>query len=175
MDCAMPVLQFVPLSRGTWGSKSAVWNGRIYASEAGAIQKGERVNFRPITTGNNGLEVVGTGDGPATPEIVALACELLNALHAEAPGLVAVWQERKRMIAAGFTAEHDDAYEPGMLTDAATAHLCAASGAHPTAKAVWPFPVEFRSSGGRGADLVKAAAFIIAEIERGARMEKTPA
>lgn len=128
------------------------------------------MTWKPITTGNHGLVVIGSGDGPAPEEIVTLACEILNACG-DALALASVWKERARQRGKGYNAAHDDRHEPGVLTDAACAFLCMAQGAPQSAEAVWPFVESFCIGSDRRENLVKAAAMIVAEIERTDRME----
>lgn len=80
-----------------------------------------------------------------------------------------VINERSRQISAeGWTAQHDDQHQPGELAEAAA---CYASPhyARPmieTAPILWPFDAARWKPKDRRSNLVRAAALLIAEIER---------
>lgn len=81
-----------------------------------------------------------------------------------------VLTERMRQInGEGFTAEHDDKHRPGTLAQAAACYAANASefwhkgyGGRP----YWPFDEEWWKPKDKRRDLVRAAALLIAEIER---------
>ncbi|KAB2792847.1 hypothetical protein F9K96_06890 [Brucella anthropi] len=74
-----------------------------------------------------------------------------------------VLAERRRQIEAeGWTPEHDDQWRHGALAKAAT---CYAS-VHPVAASYWPWDLKWWKPSDRRRNLVKAAALILAEIER---------
>lgn len=83
-----------------------------------------------------------------------------------------VEEERLRQIMEeGWTPDHDDHHDIGELALAAASY--AASGARQTgddtvkmATALWPFESIFRPSNFPRRDLIRAAALMIAEIER---------
>lgn len=114
------------------------------------------------------------------------------AAHERAPAVVHLndwaWRdvvvERTRQITAeGYTHEHDDAHDDGGLADAAACYAleasAAASGSNDTAKAVrtwtatklWPWDRKWWKPDMPRRMLVKAAALILAEIERIDRAE----
>lgn len=136
----------------------------------------------------------------APPEIVNLAVELLNALHTAGslvmssasrfPGLVQVGKLRLKQLAKGYDATHDDQHAEGVLTRGALAFIASAfpsdgslSSNLPMIGApedYWPWDETFTPSGhtpglggkrGRYDDLVKAAALLVAEVERLERVE----
>lgn len=83
----------------------------------------------------------------------------------------AIRRERRRQITAeGFTPEHDDKYVFGQLARAAGCYALQASGMFTAPPAVppkwWPWSITWWKSSTRRRDLVKAAALIVAEIER---------
>lgn len=103
------------------------------------------------------------------------------------PGTLAVIREieaeRRRQISAeGWTAEHDDAHENGVLAFAGASY--AASGAADNRgdwllqrtktfiREVWPFNMSWWKPSTPRRDLIKAAALIVAEIERIDRQTK---
>lgn len=68
--------------------------------------------------------------------------------------------ERIRQIEKGFTAQHDDQHKDGELARAAACYaMREISGYH------WPFEDRWKPEGQRE-NLIKAAAMIMAEIER---------
>jgi len=86
-----------------------------------------------------------------------------------------VLAERRRQIEAeGWTPEHDDKHVSGHLVQAARCYLLHGRGGlapMQTAPVVWPWDARWWKPTGRRRDLVKAAALILAEIERMDRME----
>lgn len=82
--------------------------------------------------------------------------------------------ERQRQIAAeGWTPDHDDKHAGGELSRAATAYAWQASlhisgDIYGKAKApgYWPWDMKWWKPVGPRRDLIKAAALIVAEIER---------
>lgn len=81
--------------------------------------------------------------------------------------LIDVMMERTRQIdEKGWTAEHDDEHTSGELAKAGACYALSACGLDETAERHWPWLDDrFKSKGARR-DLVRAAAVIIAEIER---------
>lgn len=74
-----------------------------------------------------------------------------------------VLAERRRQVSAeGWTPEHDDQHKTGELAKAAT---CYAS-VYPLAASYWPWDLKWWKPSDRRRNLVKAAALILAEIER---------
>lgn len=92
-----------------------------------------------------------------------------------------VLAERARQISAeGWTHEHDDAHAPGEMADAAAAYAHAAATRMDDAHSgtfnlypakPWPWDVKWWKPGEPRHMLVKAAALLLAEIERIDRME----
>lgn len=74
--------------------------------------------------------------------------------------------ERARQVAKGFDASSDDRYTDDELIDAALAYACQAAGGHAMAANFYPWDFFTFKNEGRRADLVKAAALLVAEIER---------
>lgn len=91
-----------------------------------------------------------------------------------------VINERQRQCDKGRDAMHDDGYIRGVLALGGAAYAISGAGYNTIgtyrqrAKNLWPFPLEtFKPDGNANPrrDLVKAAAMIIAEIERLDRKE----
>lgn len=79
--------------------------------------------------------------------------------------------ERKRQVEVeGWTPEHDDAHRSGEMACAAACYaLCAGVGSNDLIGLLgryWPWSVEWWKPKGRRRDLIRAAALIVAEIER---------
>jgi hypothetical protein len=75
--------------------------------------------------------------------------------------------ERSSQRAKGYTAEHDDAHTNGELTRAAIAYAASACGESYTADHFFPWGLGFEEDeDSERALLVKAAALLVAEIER---------
>lgn len=84
-----------------------------------------------------------------------------------------VVNERQRQIEAeGRTPEHDDAHAPFDLQNAAAAYALYDTHFRDAAQ-FWPWPFLWFKPKGRRRNLVRAAALLIAEIERTDRL-KTP-
>lgn len=74
--------------------------------------------------------------------------------------------ERKRQIEQeGWSSEHDDSHEDGELAHAAA---CYSIGIRPETRGwkLWPWSDHWWKPKGRRRDLIRAAALIVAEIER---------
>lgn len=83
---------------------------------------------------------------------------------------VDVLAERRRQVEAeGWSTEHDDEHLPGELALAAASYVCADEGEAPPA--IWPWDWAWWKPESRRRNLVKAAALILAEIERLDRAE----
>lgn len=76
--------------------------------------------------------------------------------------------ERKRQVEKGFDAAHDDTHGNGELYEAAKAYLVAAKRIEiDTMPMMWPFEkMEWRHPGSKREALIKAAAMLVAEINR---------
>lgn len=82
-----------------------------------------------------------------------------------------VLAERKRQIEQeGFTHENDDMHVPGELASAGACYALNASSnegaTHAFLSRQWPWPTKWWKPTNKRRDLVKAAALIIAEIEK---------
>lgn len=74
-----------------------------------------------------------------------------------------VLAERRRQVEdEGFTPEHDDAHRNGELAKAATCYATV----WPLAASYWPWDLKWWKPGTVRRNLVKAAALLVAEIER---------
>jgi hypothetical protein len=77
--------------------------------------------------------------------------------------------ERRRQIEAeGWALEHDDLHGPGELSRAGACYAMAWTGANAgiLAEEMWPWDFEWWKPKGPRRDLIRAAALIVAEIER---------
>jgi len=72
--------------------------------------------------------------------------------------------ERRRQIEKGYTAEHDDQHVDGELADAAAAYATGYAG-------WWPWSLDTWKPADSRRQLIIAAAFLMAEIERIDRKE----
>lgn len=79
-----------------------------------------------------------------------------------------VLAERRRQIEAeGWTPEHDDEHSAGEMAKAAACYALVSAGFNPDATiTVWPWRRRWWKPGDKRCNLVKAAALILAEIER---------
>ena len=83
-----------------------------------------------------------------------------------------VLAERLRQInSEGWTAWHDDHHEHGELARAAATYALHSTGKHGSRALTWPWAPEWWKPTTRRRDLVKAAALLIAEIDRLDRLE----
>lgn len=95
--------------------------------------------------------------------------------------ILEVSRERERQMASeGWTYEHDDLHSAGELADAAACYANPAphDGVPPQAgrpPELWPWSVAWWKPKDRRSNLIRAAALIIAEIERIDRKAKTAA
>lgn len=78
-------------------------------------------------------------------------------------------ERRRQMEVEGWSTEHDDEHLPGELALAAASYVCADEGEAPPA--IWPWDWAWWKPESRRRNLVKAAALILAEIERLDRAE----
>lgn len=97
--------------------------------------------------------------------------EALNIRRPLSPAMQAVIAERFRQIEVeGFDLTHDDAHYLGELALAGAAY---ASSSKPVAPAIFPWPDEWwKPGGGMRRNWIKAAALILAEIEKFDRNRK---
>ena len=99
---------------------------------------------------------------------LAIADEVHAALSAQPEQTAAardVLAERRRQVEVeGWTPEHDDSHLPDEMALAACCYCAADEGDAPPA--VWPWAVEWWKPKDRRRNMVKAAALLLAEIER---------
>jgi hypothetical protein len=75
--------------------------------------------------------------------------------------------ERERQMAIeGWTPEHDDKHNYGEMAEAAACYLMGAGRSYPRPPQQWPWLSKWWKPKDRRRDLVRAAALVIAEIER---------
>lgn len=105
------------------------------------------------------------------PPVPANSKAVDTAAVALSPGLRAVQLERARVInEKGRTEEMDDAYTSGELVQAAACYASlAAGGSGIKARAAWPFDLNTFKPGESTRDLIKAAQFLVAELDRRSR------
>lgn len=88
------------------------------------------------------------------------------------PAALAVLQERRGQVEReGFSAEHDDKHETGELAMAGATYALAGVFSLPKAPWTWPFEKAWWKPKSLRQNLIRAAAFLIAEIERIDRLE----
>ena len=98
---------------------------------------------------------------PAPPNVFSMA-------------IIDVLKERTRQdVEEGWTSDHDDGHSAGELAGAAAAYACYRSQVAPAVvmgealiERLWPFHPDWWNPTDRRHDLVKAAAMLLAEIER---------
>ncbi len=84
--------------------------------------------------------------------------------------------ERRRQIEAeGWTPEHDDTHNRGELADAAACYVLGPWWFKRLGERLWPWPLKWWKPKDRRRDLIRAAALIMAEIERMDRRATPPA
>ncbi len=91
-----------------------------------------------------------------------------------APVAEVIAERRRQVDVEGWTAEHDDEHPTGTLGLAAAAYVLDACGKHSQrdlVQQVWPFDQEWWKPKDPRRDLIRAAALIIAEIERLDRLD----
>lgn len=82
-------------------------------------------------------------------------------------GAVDVLQERQRQIEKeGWSDEHDNNHAPGTLTAAAVCYAAEAFWPDSDIQEIWPWDVTWWKPTNRRRNLVKAAALLLAEIDR---------
>lgn len=87
--------------------------------------------------------------------------------------LMDVIDERKRQLEKeGWAPEHDDRHTKGELAKAAFCYAASNYLDDVQLKKLWPFDLSWWKPANKRRDLVKAAALILAEIERLDRVEK---
>jgi hypothetical protein len=109
-------------------------------------------------------------------DLAARVAAALDAVREDAPGVVAeIAGERRRQVEAeGWTPEHDDQHQWGEIARAAAAYaLHAGWSQHPRGQAwhhcapgMWPWDSQWWTPKDARRDLIRAAALIVAEIER---------
>lgn len=110
---------------------------------------------------------------PAAPEA---GLEVWSYYATRCPAAVDVLQERVRQVEKeGYGNDRDDAFTDYQLPRAAICYAIKAAGLPPhRATLYWPFKAEAFKPADRRANLVKAAALLLAEIERLDRAEIDP-
>jgi len=107
-----------------------------------------------------------------TPNLRALCTALLESMdRVEEPAARDVLAERRRQVEAeGWSAEHDDTHTGGELARAAASYAVGGGlfkvNALQVPQQVWPYRWEYKPSDDERRNLVKAAALMLAEIER---------
>ncbi len=88
--------------------------------------------------------------------------------------IVAITDERDRQLnVEGYTRERDDGYTDGALGFAAVSYICYALGRPGASGSMWPWsPATFKPKNQRH-DLIRAAALIVAELERLGRVSES--
>ena len=82
-------------------------------------------------------------------------------------GVLAITRERKRQIAEGFDADHDDGHIRGEMVFAAASYLVRNAFHDKTPPGYWPWDdSQWKPEKDRIAELKKAGALIAAEIDR---------
>lgn len=88
-------------------------------------------------------------------------------------GEKAVLAERHRQIEReGWSAAHDDCYTSRELAAASACYIQSVLSSDPTMPAEWPWDARWWKPSGVRRDLVKAAALLLAEIDRLDRAER---
>jgi hypothetical protein len=91
--------------------------------------------------------------------------ELLAELNKQTKASVDVLAERRRQVEReGWTPAHDDLYDAAELPRAAAAYVL--NGANDEAPCIWPFHSKWWKPRDARANYVRAAALLLAEIER---------
>ena len=101
-------------------------------------------------------------------QMVLLADEICGTL-ALSKAIEDIAAERRRHVEGeGWSREHDDAYQPGVLARAGAAYAIAwiNSTTAVVAKRLWPLSASWWKPSSKRRDLVKAGSLIVAEIER---------
>lgn len=86
-------------------------------------------------------------------------------LTSQAQGDVLRERERQQDV-EGWTPEHDDTHDRGEMAAAAAAYALHSTGRYGSRALTWPWTSDWWKPSTPRRDLVKAAALIIAEIER---------
>ena len=84
-----------------------------------------------------------------------------------------IYAERRRQVdSEGWTPEHDDDHRNGELADAAACYALSDTGG--SIGGLWPWDLSWFKPRDRRRDLIRAAALIVAEIERLDRLPPPP-
>lgn len=124
----------------------------------------------PFHTGNG--QVIGPLSHQAkmmpdiTQEQVKMAPHLFAVLNE-------ITRERGKQVGKGYDASSDDRYSGYQLIDASIAYSWAALGHAQYGNRYWPWDAESFKPEGQRANLIKAAALLVAEIERMDRLSAT--
>lgn len=128
---------------------------------------GEGILF---TLDDRGVAFLGLSIAEAQKLVADLAALGIHAPAGEATpvgGVIAeIAAERKRQIEVeGWTPEHDDEHRGGVMALAAGCYALASTGA-PRAAEHWPWDRNWWKPKDRRSDLIRAAALVVAELER---------
>jgi hypothetical protein len=125
---------------------------------------------------SNGWATWGNTCGQAARAIQALINGRGEQMETEhlSEGLQDVIAERIRQVnEEGWTADHDDGHDTGNLALAAACYALQTTTKHYLASELWPWDFQWWKPKGPRSDLVRAAALIIAEIERLDRLSES--
>lgn len=96
-----------------------------------------------------------------------MSLTLMDRLPSCAQVLKEIADERLHQLDKGFNAAFDDENNStGQLADGAAAFLCVYSNDIEYASDIWPFDAPFKPAESERGNLIKAAAMIVAEIQR---------
>lgn len=98
------------------------------------------------------------------PELLVRAEDFVSGKEVPQAWLDVQAERRRQITAEGWTPEHDDLYCAAELPRAAAAYIL--NGANDEAPAIWPFSAKWWKPRDARANYVRAAALILAEIER---------
>lgn len=91
----------------------------------------------------------------------------MNRKNESKTGCALIEIEREKHVGLGWDAEHDDTHKDEELRDAGIAYAVVCDDRADDPPACWPFEITmFRRSSDKARNLVKAGAFIAAEIDR---------
>ncbi len=123
-------------------------------------------------TANLAFAVVMTGVSIARSFLLRRVFEALHIRRPLSPAMTAVIEERYRQIEVeGWSAEHDESHERGELANAG-AHYAFYAGRDIAMPTTWPWDRSWWKPQNFRRDLVRAAALILAELEKFDRRRK---
>lgn len=178
LDCVVGALAFG--KQGSTPPPDGHWGWRFY--EIGKAEAAERARDQrimcamalSISAVGEALGIPGEQQEGGTGEFIDIIEEMKAA---QGPVMAQAWldvqEERRRQIEAeGWTPEHDDKHGGGQMARAAACYALAGSCSHNDETAAllvdlaWPWTPEWWKPSTSRRDLVKAAALILAELER---------